>query len=277
MEARGRLLADSLVDQVRPEAAGFRVLAGRPATLAAATASDPAGLRFLQIKADAFGAAGLEVRACILTPGATTSEVLSQVHALNVDRNVDAIFLQLPLPVGVAAQRVADQIEPVKDVDAMGSASLGKVLTGGQLYLPATPAAVLLLLEDAMTTVRDRSVVVVGRDAVAERCIALLTITRGGTACVLPPDDLRLPDAAAGADAIVITDALPPADALSHARNGAILIDAAYHRPPRPANWLPARARKQLGMILPQYRNVGPLTMALLMQATLRAALSLRS
>jgi hypothetical protein len=77
-------------------------------------------------------------------------------------------------------------------------------------------------------------------------------------------------------DAIVITKDLPPGEALRHARNGAVLIDAAYAWPPRPQAWLPQRALEHLGTYLPQYGNVGPLTVALLMRSTLEAAFAAR-
>lgn len=276
IEARGRVLADSIMRELQPRAGRFRELAGRAATLHALAADDGIGARFLDIKQQQFRSAGLELRSTLLGRGLATSDILGQLHALNADDAVDAIFLQFPLPPAVDARCAADIIDAVKDVDASGSGNLGRVLAGTQLYLPATTAAVLRLVEDELGDLKGRSLVLVGGAGLTERCIALVAVARGGTVCVLEPEDSALPDAAAGADAVIITDELPPGDSLRHVRNGAFLLDAAYAASPRPTGWLPARALERLGTYLPQYRNVGPLTVALLMQATLRAAFLLR-
>ena len=275
MSDRGRVLAQALARELEPRAAGFRKLTGRPATLAIIAAKDdPAGRKYLELKRDRFRSAGLEVRACGFGAQATTMDVLALLHGLNADPAIDAVFLQFPLPLAVDSRRVADLIAAEKDVDASGATNLGRVLAGTARFLPATPAAVLRLLEEELGGLAGRSVVVVGSGGFAERCLVLLAVTRGSTVCVLAPADPALPDAAAGADAIVIADELPPGDSLRYVRNGAALIDAGYACPPRPRDWLPARALEQLGSYLPQYGNVGPLTVALLMQATLDAARS---
>jgi len=276
IEERGRILAESMMRELQPGAARFHQLAGRPATLAIIATDDRTGTGFLELKRARFRAAGLDVRARCLGATASTTDVLLELHALNDDPAVDGIFLQLPLPVAVDAQRAAEVIGVAKDVDAVGSSNLGRLLLGTHLHLPATPAAVLQLLEDQLGSVAGRSIMLVGGASVTERCIALLVLTRGGTACILAPADPALADAAAGADAVVITTDLPPGDALHNVRNGAVLIDAAYSLPPRPTQWLPPRALKRLGSYLPQYRNVGPLTIVILMQGTLRAAHLLR-
>lgn len=276
IEARGRTLANALIRQLVPDAARFREVAGRAATLAIVAADDPANQRFVALKQERFREAGIDVRTCWLGAAASTTDVLLHLHGLNADTGIDAVFLQFPLPPAVAADRAAETIAPDKDIDAVGSSNLGRILTGTQVHMPATVGAILQLLEDELRDLRGRSLVLVGRAAVTERCLAVLAVARGATVCLLPPQDRALADAAAGADAIVVTDELPPGTALEHVRNGALLIDAAYSSPPRPADWLSSRALQHLGSYLPQYRNVGPLTVALLMQNTLRAAWQLR-
>jgi len=276
IEFRGQVLADAMIRELRPRAERFYAFAGRPATLAIVTADDRPGTRYLELKQQRFQNTGLAVRACAFGPAATSTDVLLQVHALNADREVDGIFLQFPLPAAVDAPRAADLIDPDKDVDAVASTSLGRVLAGTALHLPATAAAVLRLLEDQLGDLAGRSLVLVGPTGVTDRSIGVLTLARGATSAVLRPADPALADAAAGADAIVITDELPAGETLRNVRNGALLIDAAYAGPPRPAGWLPPRALEHLGTYLPQYRNVGPLTVALLMESTLRAAFLMR-
>ncbi|NJD11568.1 MAG: bifunctional 5,10-methylenetetrahydrofolate dehydrogenase/5,10-methenyltetrahydrofolate cyclohydrolase, partial [Gemmatimonadetes bacterium] len=187
IETRGRSLADALVRTATAEAARFHQLTGRPATLAIMAGDDGASRRYLEFKQRRFQEAGLAVRAFGFGPAAGTTEVLLQVHALNADPAVDAIFLQFPLPAGVDVTRAGDSVDPDKDIDVAGSANLGRVLAGTAEYLPATAAAVLRLLDDELSDLGGRSVVVVGTAGSVDRTIALQAHARGGTGGELAP------------------------------------------------------------------------------------------
>lgn len=271
-EQSGKVLAAGRMRAAQSRAERLAAQLRRPATLAVVAPDDDANRRFVEIKRRAFRSAGMELIGLEVPPGGDTTAVLSHIGSLNIDAAVDGVFLQFPLPPGVDAQRCGDAIDPRKDIDAAGSFNLGRVLAGGAAYLPAAPAAALLLLEATLSGLRGRSVVVAGGEGVVERTLVVLGVARGATMCILEPDDPALADAAAGADAVVITDPLPPADAFRHVRSGAVLLDTGYYLPPRPADWLPPRTRDHLGAYLGQYGNVGPLTVALLMEAVLHAA-----
>ena len=272
-EQLGRQLAEARRVGLRPRIGRAAASLGRPATLAVLATEDPVEQRFVRIKQSGFREAGLELVSSPVPRTAGTTEMLERIAALNADPAIDGIFLQFPLPLGVEPQRCADALVPRKDIDASGNINLGRLLAGGARYRPAAPAAVLALLDAALGSLRGRSIIVVGAEQVVERCIVLLGVGAGATLCILPPDDPTLPDAAAGADAVVITGDVPPGDALRHAKSGAVLLDAGYFLPPRPAGWLPARITEHSGTYLPQYGNVGPLTVSFLMESVLAAAL----
>lgn len=271
-ESPGRMLARHHVLSLQPRAASVRDRLGRPATLAILAADDTVNQRHVEIKRNAFREAGLELRSIALAQETDTPALLHRIDALNRAGDIDAVFLQFPLPAAIDPVRCGDAVTPLKDIDAAGSYNLGRVLAGHARYVPAAPAAILTLLEHALGDLHARSIVLVGTDGVVERCVALLGIMKGATLCLLPPAAEELPDYAAGADAVVITGDLPTADALRHVRNGAVLLDAGYFLPPRPRDWLPERTRAHLGAWLQQYGNIGPLTVAFLMESTLRAA-----
>lgn len=272
-EQMGRQLAEARRAALRSRITRTTAELGRPARLAVLATADPREQRFVHIKQRAFRDAGLELVSAPVPRTAGSTEVLERIAQLNADPAVDGIFLQFPLPLGVEPQRCADALVPRKDIDASGSINLGRLLAGGAPYRPAAPAAVLALLDAVLGALPGRSIIVVGADQVVERSIVLLGVAAGATLCILAPDDPALPDAAAGADAVVITGDVPPGEAFRSARSGALLLDAGYHLPPRPEDWLPGRIADHIGTYLPQYGNVGPLTVSFLMESVLAAAL----
>jgi methylenetetrahydrofolate dehydrogenase (NADP+)/methenyltetrahydrofolate cyclohydrolase len=189
-EARGRLLAERIISELRPRAARFQELAGRPAAMSALAADDVTSRRFVQLKQERFKAGGLQLRASFLDVDSTTDDAVLLLGTLNGDASVDSIFLQFPLPAGVAAQAAADAIAPAKDADAAGSARLGQVLAGTEASPPATPAAVLLLLEDELQELSGRTVVLVGTMGLTERCLAMPSssprTSRPARRCAMP-------------------------------------------------------------------------------------------
>lgn len=273
-ETRGKTLAAARIRALAPEIERARLRLGRPPTLGVVATGDTTNRRFVAIKQEAFERAGAVLQPEFLAAGADTNSVRDVVTRLGRAAGVDGIFVQFPLPAAVDGQACADAIEPGKDVDAASAASLGRLLAGQPQFLPAAPAAVLELLSDGVGELLQRTVIVVGADGVVARAILLLCVARGAICGITAPDDPALPDQLAGVDAAVFTDALPPRDALRLVRSGAVLLDAAYYLPRRPDHWLQDRTRSQLGAFLPQYGNVGPLTVALLMEATVRAALA---
>lgn len=271
-EQLGRVLAQVKVQGLERSAARVAEQLGRPAAMTVLYTDDPAERRFVEIKQRTFREAGLQLTGVALPRDADTAHVLARIAAANADAAVHGTFLQFPLPVRVDGQRCGDAIEPRKDIDAAGSVNLGRLLAGAPAYVPAAPASVFALLHAALGELRGTSIVIAGELGVLERCLVVLGISHGATVCVLAPHDPALPDAAAGAEAMVITGSLPPGDAFRHPRSGAVLLDAGYFLPPRPREWLSARTISQLGAYLPQYGNVGPLTVAFLIESVLQAA-----
>lgn len=247
---------------------------GRAPALAVLAADDAASGRFIAIKRAAFEAARLMLRAQQFPADTGTSVVRAAIDAMNEAAGVDGIFLQFPLPPRVDGELCAESILAAKDIDAAGPLGLGRLLTGAPRFVPAAPLAVLELLADGLGDLLRRTILVIGADDVTSRTLLLLCIARGAVCARTDPLDAALGDELAGVDAAVVTGALPSREALRHLRSGAVLVDAAYYQPPRPPDWLPERTRTQLGAWHPQYGSVGPLTVALLMEATVRAAVA---
>lgn len=270
--ARGGELARALIARVMPRAAVVESKLARKASLAIVAGTDPASRRFVQIKERLLADVALSIQPVWLADDAVTAQALRAVTTLNAREDVDAIFLQFPLPPQIDGQAVADALVPHKDVDCSGSVAEAAFVAGRTAFKPVAPQAACTLLQDALGFVSGKRILLCGdEDAFTRATRALLERRAAGVQVATPdsPDlraDLRL------ADALVICAALPPADVFTEIEWLPVLLDAGYYLPARPATWLPASSSEHVGIVLNQYGNVGPLTVAHLARATVRAA-----
>lgn len=160
--------------------ARVRALASRGITPTLGTvlaSDDSADRRFVELKHEAAAELGIATRDVRLDPAAG-DEVVAAVDALSDDQAVDAVFVQAPLPSGTDEHAVRRAVAPEKDVDAFHPANLGQLVAGDPCFVPATPAAVLRLLDHYDVPTVGRDVTVVGRSTVIGRPLANLLLGR---------------------------------------------------------------------------------------------------
>ena len=273
--ARGRELSHAVIARTLARARVVARELGREPTLAIVAGTDPASRRFVQIKERLLADVALRIQPAWLSDGATTAEVASEVAALNVHNDVDAIFLQFPLPAQIDGQAAADALAPRKDIDCSGSTAEAEFRAGRTPFRPVAPQAAMSLLQDALGSVAGLKIVVCGAEDPFARALQTLLERGGARARVAPPDARDLRGILREADALVLGDVLPPAEAWSDVAWLPVILDASYYLPPRPHGWLPAGADERVGILLKQYGNIGPLTVAHLARATVRAAAAL--
>jgi methylenetetrahydrofolate dehydrogenase (NADP+)/methenyltetrahydrofolate cyclohydrolase len=253
-----------------PQAMVVRRKLGRVPTLAIVAADDDASRRFVQIKRDMLCLLPLRIEVVWLGQMASTDATLRCVSRLNLRADVDAIFIQFPLPDFVDAPAVANAILEHKDIDCSSAAAECDFLAGTSLLEPVAPRAAFDLLRDELNSIAGWHVVITGEDDPFTR--ALGAMLRNAEALVTRVSAAAPEPSLKDADALVITDTLPderlwdPIDWLP------VLLDAGYYLQPRPPDWIPAGAHTRIGTHLTQYGNVGPLTVAHLASATIRAA-----
>jgi len=141
-ELRGEPVAAEIRDAVTDR---VRTLCerGRVPTVGTVLASDaPAAHRFMDLKHEACGELGVATRDRRFDPGARPSTVVDTVETLSSDPDVDAVFVQTPLPEAVDAAALGRRLDPAKDVDCFHPENLGRLVAGDPRYVPATTAAV---------------------------------------------------------------------------------------------------------------------------------------
>ena len=255
--SRGRELAEAMIVRAKPHADLIKKKRGRPATLAILAGGDEASRRFVQIKRDMLGALDLHIEAIWLDDEASTDDVVEKVNQLNSSEDVDAIFLQFPLPPRIDAQVAANALVVHKDIDCSSEVGEARFLEGTSQFAPVAPVSAIDLLRAELGDLSGKDVAVFGDDAFARAVKALAS--RAGA---------RLRDVNGKLDALVIGDAIPDTESLERIESASVLLYGGYYLRPRRAQLAPLDTKVRTH--LTQYGNVGPLTVAHIADAVLK-------
>ncbi|MER6512249.1 bifunctional 5,10-methylenetetrahydrofolate dehydrogenase/5,10-methenyltetrahydrofolate cyclohydrolase [Nonomuraea sp. NPDC001636] len=267
----GRDLATAIKAQTQAEAA-----AGPQPRLAVVVATaDEASLWYVRSIAKA--AAGVGVACDIVDLGAKADpgRIHETLAGLSADDAVHGVMLQTPLPAGASAQELAAAIDPRKDVDGANPLSLGRLAAGLPAFPPATAAAVMALLDHYEVPLEGRRAVVVGRSTVVGKPLAHLLLDRHATVTVCHSRTRDLAAVTAGAEVLVAAVGRAGLIGAAHVAPGAVVIDVGTN--PTDDGGLTgdvdfAAVAEVAGALTPVPGGVGPVTTALLLRHTARAA-----
>ena len=296
----GRALAARMREELAPQVVEFSRRHGRPPGLAIVLVGhNPASEVYVRNKVKAGSEAGFRADLERLPESASLQDVLALVERLNASPVHDAILVQAPLPKGLgpdASSRVFDTIAPEKDVDGFTPGNVGRLVQGRPTLVPCTPLGIIELLTREGITIAGRRACVVGRSEIVGKPLALLLLQRDATVTICHS---KTPDLAAvcrEADILVAAVGRAGLVTTSFVKPGATVIDVGMNTltdPAIAAAWYPeghprlATFRKTgtllvgdvhpsvadvAGALTPVPGGVGPLTIAMLMANTLRAA-----
>ncbi|GAA3562220.1 bifunctional methylenetetrahydrofolate dehydrogenase/methenyltetrahydrofolate cyclohydrolase FolD [Nonomuraea rosea] len=267
----GRDLAAAIRAQTEAEAA-----AGPQPRLAVVVATaDEASLWYVRSIAKAAAGVGIACDIVDLGPAAAPEQIGETLARLSADPNVHGVLLQTPLPAGASAQELAAAIDPRKDVDGANPLSLGRLAAGLPAFPPATAAAVMALLDHYEVELLGRRAVVVGRSTVVGKPLAHLLLDRHATVTVCHSRTRDLAAVTATAEVLVAAVGRAGLIGASHVAPGAVVIDVGTN--PTDDGGLTGdvdfdAVSGVAGALTPVPGGVGPVTTALLLRHTSRAA-----
>ncbi|MEU1389542.1 MULTISPECIES: bifunctional 5,10-methylenetetrahydrofolate dehydrogenase/5,10-methenyltetrahydrofolate cyclohydrolase [unclassified Nonomuraea] len=267
----GRDLATAIKAQTQAKAA-----AGPQPRLAVVVATaDEAGLWYVRSIAKAAAGVGVACDIVDLGADADPGRIHETLVALSADDAVHGVMLQTPLPAGASAQELAAAIDPRKDVDGANPLSLGRLAAGLPAFPPATAAAVMALLDHYEVPLEGRRAVVVGRSTVVGKPLAHLLLDRHATVTVCHSRTRDLAAVTAGAEVLVAAVGRAGLIGAAHVAPGAVVIDVGTN--PTDDGGLTgdvdfAAVSEVAGALTPVPGGVGPVTTALLLRHTARAA-----
>ena len=294
----GAAVAAAIRAEVARGVAALKESAGATPRLAAVLAGDdPASQVYVRNKIRACGEVGIRSLEIRLPASVTRREILDRVAALDDDRDVDGILVQLPLPRALDRTEVVLSVDPEKDVDGLHPLNAGRLLLKLDGPVPCTPQGVIELLDRSGVAIAGRHAVVVGRSEIVGRPLAILLMQRDATVTVCHSKTPDLASFTRRADILVAAVGRPGFLRGEHIRDGAVVVDVGVNRiddaglaaslfgedSPRVrqvrergttlvGDVHPREAAERAAWLSPVPGGVGPLTIACLLRNTLRAA-----
>lgn len=209
-------------------------------------------------------------------PESTTQEKLNAlIDKLNGDENVHGILVQLPLPSHLDEEQVILRIKPEKDVDAFHPYNVGRITIGNPKFLPCTPAGIMELLHRSDIEISGKECVVIGRSNIVGKPMALLLLSENGTVTVCHSKTGNLKEVCKRADILVVAIGKANFVTADMVKEGAVVIDVGMNRNAEgklTGDVDFASVSKVASHITPVPGGVGPMTITMLLQNTLRAA-----
>jgi methylenetetrahydrofolate dehydrogenase (NADP+) / methenyltetrahydrofolate cyclohydrolase len=279
----GADVAHTLEQRLREDVAALRQQGCLPTLAVLLVGENPASQSYVRAKLVAAERLGIRTRNVELPVTATQPELIAKVRELNADAEVHGILCQLPLPDAVDADAVVQAIEPLKDVDGLTAESMGLMALGAPRFVPCTPAGILQMLRHYDLPVAGRIAVVIGRSNIVGRPLSILLSQRDWNATVMlcHSKSPNLPDWTRRADLVVAAVGIPEFVTGDMVREGAVVVDVGVNRVADPAKPKGYRlcgdvkyadvAPKTMA-ITPVPGGVGPMTVTMLMDNTVKAA-----
>jgi methylenetetrahydrofolate dehydrogenase (NADP+) / methenyltetrahydrofolate cyclohydrolase len=200
-------------------------------------------------------------------------EVLALVAELNDDDAIDGILVQLPLPDHIDEARVIAAVDPVKDVDGFHPFNAGQLYLGRPTHVPATPLGVMALLAEYRIALDGARAVVVGRSTIVGKPVAHLLLQANSTVTICHTHTDDLARHTLDADVLVVAAGVPEVVSADMVKSGAAVVDVGINRTETGlVGDVDPDVAARAAFLTPVPGGVGPMTIAMLLQNTVRAA-----
>lgn len=269
----GKHVSQEIRKRVARETEELAKTGRRPGLATVLVGEDPASAVYVRNKNKTCGEVGFRSFEHHLPAETKESELLKLVDDLNRNPDVNGILVQLPLPKQIDSSKVLQAIDPRKDVDGFHPVNIGRLLTGDTAFAPCTPAGIIELLDFYHIGIEGKNAVVVGRSNIVGKPAALLLLHRHATVTICHSRTRDLPAVTRSADLLVAAIGKPAFVTGDMIKEGAVVIDVGVNRVDGKlvGDVLFEEAVKKASYITPVPGGVGPMTIAMLMDNTLKA------
>jgi methylenetetrahydrofolate dehydrogenase (NADP+) / methenyltetrahydrofolate cyclohydrolase len=280
----GQAVADRIRAEIATETAEFKAKYGYAPGLGAVLAGDnAASAQYVRMKRKACDQVGFTSIAHMMTAESTQEEVEAAVKSLNDDPMIHGILVQLPLPAHIDEQRVLSLVSLEKDVDGFHPINIGLLAMKGRdpLFTPATPTGCMVLLQEAGAQISGANAVVLGRSNIVGLPVALMLIKANATVTIVHSRTKNIADVIREADILIAAIGQARFVKGDWLKPGATVIDVGTNKIDDPSAKNGYRyvgdvdyetAKDVAGVITKVPGGVGPMTIAMLLQNTLKAA-----
>lgn len=293
----GNQIRDAILQELKEQIADLKRAGITPGLAVVLVGDNPASQIYVRSKVKACESLGLYSEKIEWPSDSTTERLLDLVDSLNRRDEVDAILVQLPLPSQIDFRTVLAAVTPAKDVDGFHPVSVGNLVSGRPSLVPCTPGGIIEILRRSGIAMKGARAVVIGRSDIVGKPVAMLLLHNHATVTLCHSRTRDLPGVAREGDILVAAIGKPGFVTGDFIKPGATVIDVGinrlttekevrqiFHRPAAMIEKLHARGsvligdvqpedvREKAGAFTPVPGGVGPLTIAMLMANTIRAA-----
>jgi methylenetetrahydrofolate dehydrogenase (NADP+) / methenyltetrahydrofolate cyclohydrolase len=292
----GTAIAAEIKAEVRAEVDRLALQGVRPGLAAVLVGHVPASEIYVRSKVKTCEALGLFSELITPPETVTTAEMLALIHELNARQDIDGILIQLPLPAQVQAKLLLEAVSPDKDVDGFHPVNVGRLQTGQPGLVPCTAAGIIEILKRSQLPIAGQNAVVVGRSDIVGKPTAILLLAENATVTVCHSRTRDLPSFTRRADILVVAIGKPALVTADMVKPGVTILDAGINRVTDRTEfdrYFAGDARREemflqkgstivgdvhpnafalAGAYTPVPGGIGPLTIAMLMANTVRAA-----
>ena len=293
----GTKIADDIKNEVAAEVETLKGRGIQPGLAVVLVGDDAASSTYVNMKAKTCEQLGILSRKLTIPSSVTTEELLSEVNKLNQDPAIDGILVQLPLPKHVNKHAILEGVDPKKDVDGFHSSNVGSLVLGHETLVACTPLGIMELIRRSNVKIEGANAVVLGRSDDVGKPQALLLMHANATVTICHSKTRNLADVVRQADIIVAAIGKTAMVARDWVKPGAVVIDVGTNKiadraevqrlfGDDPTRWkdfekrgyiwagdVDERGVKEVASLLtPVPGGVGPMTIAILMKNTLKAA-----
>lgn len=271
----GKEVSDRIKDEMKNKVAKLKEKGINPGLAVILVGEDPASRVYVSNKKKACEYIGINSFEYRLPEDTKEAELLELIEKLNNDNTVSGILCQLPVPKHINEEAIINAINPKKDVDAFHPVNVGKIMTGNYDFVPCTPAGVMELIKESGIDVCGKECVVVGRSNIVGKPMSMLLLHENGTVTVCHSRTQNLKEKTKSADILVAAVGVPNFITGDMIKPGAVVIDVGINRiaPKTLVGDVDFESAKEVaGAITPVPGGVGPMTIAMLMKNTLKAA-----
>ncbi|MBQ8002550.1 MAG: bifunctional methylenetetrahydrofolate dehydrogenase/methenyltetrahydrofolate cyclohydrolase FolD [Clostridia bacterium] len=270
----GKALSVKIKQEIKEETALLQAKGIQPGLAVIIVGDNPASRVYVNNKKKACEECGFKSEEFALPCETTEEELLSLIAELNLRKDIDGILCQLPLPEHINEERILLAIDHTKDVDAFHPVNVGKIMIGNFDFLPCTPAGVMELIKLTGIEVAGKECVVIGRSNIVGKPQAMLLLHANGTVTVCHSKTKNLAQVTRRADILIAAVGRANFVTADMVKEGAVVIDVGMNR-------LDGKLCGDVkfdevsliaSAITPVPGGVGPMTIAMLMKNTLKAA-----
>ena len=272
----GKMLSAKIKEDIRKETEELKAKGINPGLAVIIVGDDPASRVYVNNKKKACEACGFYSEEHALPAETTEEELLKLIDELNNRKDINGILVQLPLPKGIDSEKVLLTIKPEKDVDAFHPVNVGKIMIGNFDFLPCTPAGVMELIHLTDIDVAGKECVVIGRSNIVGKPQAMLLLHENATVTICHSRTKDLKEVTKRADIIVAAVGKAKFVTADMVKEGAIVIDVGMNRDENGKLCGDVdydSVEPVASAITPVPGGVGPMTIAMLMKNTIKAAI----